>query len=276
MRSLVNCIAIIIISSTLASCGGGGKSTSSVVDKGNFKAKSYESSLVGGLKDPFQKFGNEVVAELNRQYKLPSKDVLIVFKDCGTKNAFYDRNKSQVVMCYELLIDMIATFNKTEDAESAYIFVLMHELSHAFVHQMSLPIVGKEEDSVDSISTVLLIEDSKSKEERQYGARAAILGGSYLLTKFNSNDIAWTDTHSIGPQRLYNLVCWAGAGEPSVLANHNLASIYGDMAGSRFCKNEYTQIKSSTIKLLSPYRKVKLGKSINNEKGRYPKLDLEL
>lgn len=36
-------------------------------------------------------------------------------------------------------------------------FVLLHEVGHAFVHVMNIPMVGKEEDAVDTLATIIAI-----------------------------------------------------------------------------------------------------------------------
>ena len=92
------------------------------------------------------------------------EDLTINFADCGVANAFYSPSDRAVIMCYELFQAIALTFSTVETATdeekarasvSTYLWVLFHELGHALVDILDLPVVGQEEDAVDAFATVL-------------------------------------------------------------------------------------------------------------------------
>jgi hypothetical protein len=154
-----------------------------------------------------------IAADLNSAIRIP-KDISITFGECGSPNAFYDPNKQKITLCFELIERFATVFGEdsesAEDLEDAIVgatvFVLYHELGHALIHILDLPITGKEEDAVDQLSTLILSGDDD-------GEAAAINGASYFYLEYQGNDnkiddLAFADEHSLEAQRFYNILCW--------------------------------------------------------------------
>ncbi len=80
--------------------------------------------------------------------------------------------------------------------------VLYHELGHAIIDQMQLPIFGQEEDAADVLS-VLLIDRLYQEENAQAVAYDAAFG---FDAEAQSQPIFW-DTHGPDEQRYFNLIC---------------------------------------------------------------------
>lgn len=96
--------------------------------------------------------------------------------------------------------------------------VLYHELGHAVIDQLQLPIFGQEEDAADVLS-VLLINRMYDEETAQAVAYDAAFGFSAEASDVEQ-PVFW-DTHGPDEQRYFNLIClFYGA---NVDARHDLA-----------------------------------------------------
>ena len=133
---------------------------------------------------------------LNQLIAIPGI-VTIQARECGKINAFYKPvggPLAELVMCYELLDHMEQIFSpynqnpklKNEMVTGAWMFALLHELGHALIHQLDLPITGKEEDAVDQLSTLLLTNTGAS------GERAILAGAQWFRLESARNQTAGT------------------------------------------------------------------------------------
>lgn len=155
-----------------------------------------------------------IAADINGTFSLPA-DLSITFTECGVVNAFYDPVEQRVSMCYELIenfAEILAKHIKNEDqlddaVVGATAFVFFHELGHALVHLLDLPITGKQEDAVDQLSTLILSDGSDE------GEAAALQGALAFYSEDQDedskiDDLAFWGQHSLTQQRFYNIVCW--------------------------------------------------------------------
>lgn len=197
-----------------------------------------------------------IAADLNDTIALPF-DITITFNECNEVNAFYDSEKRQISMCLELIEDLNDVFQKKTKSEdeaieatiNAMIFVFFHELGHALVHALGLPVTGKEEDAVDQLSTYILADGTDEGE-------AAALDGaeSFLSDEEAMDDLPFWDEHSLGPQRFYNIVCWVyGQNPDKYLSLVDQGVLPEDRAA--LCQDEYKQLANSWATLLAPYLK---------------------
>ncbi len=222
----------------------------STVSRGAFKV----------LVEPSEKFGEEVpnqlrdmaaglATALNDKYVFPKGDVNAVFMDCGFANAFYKPATSTIGMCYEMYRTLQQRFD-TQDSLEVFRFIFLHELGHALIDQFDLPVIGGEEDAADALATVLLIEGGEA-------SRAAVLAGVNFFDLYRSGfSNNWAADHAVGPQRMFNLVCWGAGGEEGVLENRTIRSLYREAVRSgRDCAREYQKQRQSVNELLSPYVK---------------------
>jgi hypothetical protein len=236
-----------------------------IKDQGDFKVvyrlgqKSKFKDIQDDLKE--SKLFEEIAAGLNDTFALPV-DLPIVFMECGEENAFYDPDKGEIHMCYELINQFIETFarhSKTPEAAvtatlDAVAFVLFHELGHALIHIYELPATGKEEDAVDQLATLLLIEGVGEEGEVAAidGARSFSLGEN--LKGVDANKLAFWDEHSLGPQRFYNILCWVYGQNTEkwahLVKNGNLPKERAER-----CSEEYEKMSNAWGTLLDPYFK---------------------
>lgn len=218
----------------------------------NRSPEKFHQALRQGL----QKSGlfEILAAALNNSGLVMRTDIPINFQDCGEANAFYDPSPEnrQIVMCYELIVQMTEDFAKLnksslEDALSdaiyASIFVFYHELGHALIDVLQLPVVGKEEDAVDQFSAIILLNS-----EAQDLAEKTILNAADWFG-IKPKIPAW-DEHAPNDVRFYYLVCLVyGSDSQKYQA---LTKILPSDRANR-CSREYEKIANNWTKLLVPH-----------------------
>jgi hypothetical protein len=201
--------------------------------------------------------------------------VSIELRECGKINAFYrpvNGRLAEIVMCYEMLDDIKQVLSyyypdpqmMSQMVAGAMMFVLLHELGHALVHQLDLPITGKEEDAVDQLSTLMLTNAGATGEGAiMAGAQYFKLGSAqyrrpgmaWLENVFGIEHYNFSDEHSIHEQRFFNILCWEYGYNPEALA---FAVKDGTLPAHRAerCGQEYQQIVRTWERFLAPHAKV--------------------
>jgi|CXWL01.1.fsa_nt_gi hypothetical protein len=222
---------------------------------------------------PFERAAREadifptMVDELNQTIALP-KDLPIFFAQCDAVNAFYSRQDTRIIVCYELLAYFTQKFGsvyeKPDEAQAAVInatiFVLQHELGHALVDLLQLPITGKEEDAVDDLATLVLLHDWEGGDELALdGADAFYMMGEdeeQAAAQAAAEDIEampYYGEHSLGKQRFYEVVCIVYGSDPEAYAS--LVPEQLPEARAVRCPREYEQKANSWDTLLADYYK---------------------
>lgn len=226
-----------------------GRRVLALQDTGRFRVQMEPSQFGAEMTFELETMGKTLAEALNAQYILPKGDVNLVFEDCGFANAYYRPGTSTIGLCYEMYRSLQEKFS-AQDALEVFRFIFLHELGHALIEQFDLPILGGEEDAADALATVLLIEGGAP-------SRAAILAGINFFDLYRSGlSNSWADEHAVGPQRMFNLVCWGAGGEAGVLNNRTIAALYREtVVSGRNCDAEYKRQKASVTDLLRPYVK---------------------
>lgn len=197
----------------------------------------------------------DVVSELEKLLILP-QDLSVHFEDCGEINAFYDPEKKRISMCWELLEYTAEKFSKdgANDEEaaagfvSATVFTFFHELGHALVDLLDLPITGKEEDVVDQLATWILVAGGEE------GALMAIDGAvSFIDEEGDEEPVTWGE-HSLDQQRFYNIVCWVYGSAPEKFAELT-ESRDGPLPNERaeICPDEWARMSKAWERLLAEH-----------------------
>lgn len=190
----------------------------------------------------------ELARNLNALFVLP-REIGIRLTECGEANAYYDLEQYEILLCLELMDGMAEVlkpqFETDEDFTNAlagaFIATALHEVGHALVHVLELPITGREEDAVDQLSAWLLIKA---------GEPDAVLGAAATYyTEFDPEDEDFSGEHSIDRQRYFNHVCWVYGAAPA--DNEELISVWElPEARAEQCEAEYAQLDRSWQRLL--------------------------
>ena len=242
--------------------GGGGDEGEGGGGDGKFLVRYDEAadSDNGAWRDALMEVNylEAIATEFNKKINLP-RDVTFVGKECGEENAFFDSATSEVQMCYEYMIfiqRLVAesTIAKPEGMDDDQIVndaitaVLLHELGHALIYVLDLPITGKEEDVADQISAYYLISN---------GLSTTVLNSAYVWALIadgeDTSQLFW-DTHSLSSQRYANNVCWVFGADPDGQASWvDDGTIDADRAAS--CQGEYEKMAQAIEAIMAPHLK---------------------
>jgi len=129
-------------------------------------------------------------------------------------------------------------------------FVLAHEMGHALVHSLDLPVTGKEEDAVDGFAAYLLADNPKFGPLTAFSAAMFFDAAARLRGRLTNADFA--DEHSILEQRVYQFLCWNYGSDPQRFKSLVGPSLLPKARAMR-CGDEWRQVTHSWGTLLAPY-----------------------
>lgn len=200
------------------------------------------------------RFLDTIAARLNDSLRIPVTIVLEI-AHCDEPNASYEPKTHRVTLCYELFKSLSDRFAKSAGGEylvtGTVMFALMHELGHALVDVLQLPITGREEDAVDQLATILLLQQGAPGDSLAFGA----VGWFVTNARHNvPDDLAFADDHGLDSQRVYNIICWIYARDPErypeIVTDGWLPEHRRDK-----CPAEYHRLAESWRRILAPYRR---------------------
>ncbi len=146
-----------------------------------------------------------------------------------------------------LLTSSAAQAQSLSDDQTAYVSanllgIFYHELGHALIDQMGLPIFGQEEDAADVLSAFLI--DALYEEETAIALAYDTAFGFQAEADQSGDDVAWWDVHGPDLQRYYNAVCIFYGANPD--AREDVAEELGlPEERAAYCPEEYEQAAES-------------------------------
>jgi hypothetical protein len=134
---------------------------------------------------------------------------------------------------------------------------LFHEAGHMLVSEFDLPILGREEDSVDNLATVMML----GFDELAFDNALVDTADGFWMTDEaaksgsdaeETDDSAYYDEHGLDLQRSYQVVCLMVGHDAADFKE--IADTY-ELPGERrdTCAEEYAQISKSWEKVLKPH-----------------------
>ncbi len=134
-----------------------------------------------------------------------------------------------------------ATDEQVAFVESNLLGIFYHELGHALIDLLDLPIFGQEEDAADVLSVFLI---DAFYEEDAAVSMAYDTAFGFLGEAENAGDIAFWDVHGPDLQRYYNLVCLFYGANPD-----DRSDVADDLGlpqdRAEWCPDEYDQAAHS-------------------------------
>ncbi|MCM2397527.1 DUF4344 domain-containing metallopeptidase [Rhizobium sp. S95] len=133
------------------------------------------------------------------------------------------------------------------------IFTLFHEAGHMLISEFGLPVLGREEDAVDALSSILLLE--ADVEELDVAMQDAA-DGWFLSDEAREEDLNETDfldTHGLDRQRAYAIVCMMVGADAKYFENF-ADSLDFPRERREECEGEYQHAKDSWFSLLEPHQ----------------------
>ncbi|MCL6707555.1 DUF4344 domain-containing metallopeptidase [Pseudomonas sp. R2.Fl] len=145
-----------------------------------------------------------------------------------------------------------------EQAEEADQFALniaiatvFHEAGHMLVSEFSLPVLGKEEDAVDGLATVILLE----AEDEDLNVVVEDWANIWFLTAGAAEegaDLAFWDGHGLDEQRAYSTICGMVGKDPDRFAGF-ADSVDFPAYRTEQCAYEYQSLVASWGTVLAPH-----------------------
>ena len=185
-------------------------------------------------------------------------------------NAFYSPPNRSLVLCYELVADVIKKAPATESAdgfitrESAIVGNLvgtvLHEGGHMLFDMLDVPVFGREEDAADEMASFIALQFNESV------ARVVVKG--WVWTWAKGTDPAatapmsvWSDEHGTASQRMYNSLCLGYGGDPANFEEF-VAKGYLPKKRADHCAAEYDLVRDAFVKTVLPFIDTELMKKV--------------
>jgi hypothetical protein len=211
--------------------------------------RDFRSGLIAN------RFLDTIAIRLNDSLRIP-RDIVLQTEHCDDPNAKYDSHRRRVTLCYELFRSLSDRFDNESGGEylvtGTVMFALMHELGHALVDVLELPITGKEEDAVDQLATILLLQQGAPGDSLAFGAVGWFVSNSRLGIP---DDLAFADDHGLDRQRVYNIICWIYARDPARYPEIVTDGWLPEHRRDR-CPSEFRRLAESWRRILAPFRRL--------------------
>lgn len=135
-------------------------------------------------------------------------------------------------------------------------FTLFHESGHLLIHELDLPVLGKEEDAADSAGVLLMFKTIKDADEAYNALNDAADYWTYSSNAMPDEDFNYNvntyDPHSLDIQRANNMVCLMVGKDPDEFADTAKAFEFDDDMIDQ-CAADYEEADHSWTKVLEPY-----------------------
>ena len=147
-------------------------------------------NLPKGVDDPTTEVDGRPAAFSKATHDVLTKFLLEVVRDKGAPKAISQEN---------FTADVLNVWGNQ--------FILGHELGHAVIHQLNLPLTGLEEDSADGFATFFTVNDEDTGPNAALGA--AVLFDAMGSGRPNLTMEEFSSDHAVILQRVYNFLCAA-------------------------------------------------------------------
>jgi hypothetical protein len=201
---------------------------------------------------------DEFAFAIGDSFRLP-KDITMIFRTCDVPNASYSPARREITMCYELIAMIGENAAKTSQTEDeigekvlgAAAFFFFHELGHALVHQLDLPITGREEDAVDDLAALLALTGG---DQGAMMLADTVEQFADMVVQKENEELRFWDEHSLDAQRMYHVLCLIYGSDPE-----KYKALVGDdmlpQQRAQRCPHEYKQRVRSWDRLLRDHLK---------------------
>jgi hypothetical protein len=132
------------------------------------------------------------------------------------------------------------------------LFATLHEMGHAHIQEMGLPVLGREEDAADSyaVTTLLTSATNVSHDVLIYATEGWFL--SALRNQKENIPLAFYDEHGMDKQRAYEIICLMVGSDPDKFSDlATLAKMPQDRQES--CAGDYSNAIWSWQTVLKPH-----------------------
>ena len=200
---------------------------------------------------------------LNTHFQLPD-NVYIGLGECQQKDAYYNKNTSSIVICYELIFDIYDKFLVEYEPEGftknqitvmtldVIDYVFYHQLAHALLHKYNLPITDSDEQIVDSLSNYIRMSIPNTSEQKSISNTS--LWFKIMNEAKNIESSHMWNTHSLNLERFSDMACDVSELN-SVITSYFIHKGFISNEEVVTCKIEYIQQKNQWASILEPFLK---------------------
>ncbi len=134
------------------------------------------------------------------------------------------------------------------------LFTVSHEMGHAVIGQMELPVLGREEDAADSFAIIGALKIGTECSQGVLHAAAQAWFSHDRRDRKQGTAYAFYGEHGVNLQRGYQVVCLAVGSDPEKFSDlADQTDLPDDRRKS--CQIDYNNTAWSWDKLLAPYRR---------------------
>jgi hypothetical protein len=172
---------------------------------------------------------------------------------------FYNPEDNSITLPYQFpaVVFSVITQSNPQDTPTEWgeaagavnSFILAHEFAHALIHNFELPVLGREEDAADGISTVVLL---KAEEGSLYAIDAAEFWAAFSGRQEPPALAEYADNHSFDRQRADNILCWVAGSDEAILEAFLENEILPEDRLAA-CPGEWELLRTSAEQVLKPH-----------------------
>jgi hypothetical protein len=129
-------------------------------------------------------------------------------------------------------------------------FILGHELGHALIHQLALPLTGHGEDAADGFAVFSTLNGPDGTGPA-LGAATLFDEMALRLGALTFED--YSSDHPVVQQRTYNFICYVVGSDPQRLRNSLVVEGYLPELRAIMCPLEWAQLTYGWWTVLEPY-----------------------
>jgi Putative metallopeptidase len=201
----------------------------------------------------------EVLGALLNPFRLPRQLTLEVRGCNGREGAYYANDKA--VLCYEY-VELIqrhapkvatpAGVTRADAIVGAILDTILHEVGHAVIEMLDIPVLGREEDAADFFSVYLLLQFPAADAQRLIEGVAFMMGSEAredLEEKLRLQMFA--GAHALNAQRHFNVLCLAYGSNPGLF--NNVAPSGLPAWRAKNCGDEYAMLRRAFGRLILPH-----------------------
>lgn len=192
---------------------------------------------------------SSMVDPLNEFFPV-SRNVTVELAECGEAGAYYDAERPAVQMCYELLVELAEELMNDAGGDDqlfvgAFAFILLHQVGHAFVDLMDLPVNAPPEEAADQLAAVMV---GFAQDELQAAAQGAVALNELAMDWENPG----SGRTALSGRRLENLLCLLYGTNPDahawVVADGYLPSGRADN-----CEERFEEVSAEWVEMLAEH-----------------------
>jgi hypothetical protein len=195
-----------------------------------------------------------VIIYINNSFKLEHSIELVI----GSGRAVYsDSSEKTIFMPFTFFAEARELFTQAgkgdvvnQAVSDVVLHTVLHELGHLLIAMYDIPIVGREEDAVDALATVMMINTFTNGATRvQHTAELYKLDREPIK---NLRKWDFMGEHSLHIQRHYQMMCHVYGSDPTNYQTLKRRIGFSDDRAS-ICIDEYRQISRGWSQLLEPH-----------------------